>query len=330
MTRVALIAIAFLFMPSEGICADNKKADIREWKVPWDNTRPRDPYLDRQGRVWFVGQRGDYIAYLAPDSGEFRRFDLEKGTGPHNLVVDGQGMVWYAGNQAAHIGLLDPDDGSIRKYPLPVPEARDPHTLVFGPSGDIWFTAQGGNHVGVLGVKTGEVRLASVPTKNARPYGIIIGPDGAPWFTEFGSNKLGRLETKTMGVKEFALPREDARPRRLAASSDGNIWYVDYAQGYLGKFDVKMETFTEWPVPGGKKAKPYGMAVDSRDRLWSVETGRLPNRLVGFDPETGAFFSVTEIPSGGGSVRHMFYDSATGSIWFGTDAGTIGKARLPE
>ena len=44
---------------------------IQEWNVPWANTRPRDPYLDRQGRVWFVGQVGDYVGMLDPRSGEF-------------------------------------------------------------------------------------------------------------------------------------------------------------------------------------------------------------------------------------------------------------------
>lgn len=38
------------------------KVDITLWLVPWKNTRPRDPYVDQQNRVWFVGQAGDYIA----------------------------------------------------------------------------------------------------------------------------------------------------------------------------------------------------------------------------------------------------------------------------
>jgi virginiamycin B lyase len=40
-------------------------------------------------------------------------------------------------------------------------------------------------------------------------------------------------------------------------------------------------------------------------------------------------FSVTEIPSSGGSLRHMVFDPKTRSLWFGTDANTIGRAVLP-
>ena len=35
--------------------------EITEWTVPWEKTRPRDPFLDNRGRVWFVGQAGNYI-----------------------------------------------------------------------------------------------------------------------------------------------------------------------------------------------------------------------------------------------------------------------------
>ena len=122
--------------------------EIEEWVVPWENSRPRDPFVDSQGRVWFVGQRSHYVAYLDVSTGEFTKFDLTPGTGPHSLIVDKAGDVWYSGNQAAHIGRLDPETGEIAKYPMPNPDAQDPHTLVFDGNGDLWFTVQWGNFVG--------------------------------------------------------------------------------------------------------------------------------------------------------------------------------------
>jgi hypothetical protein len=35
---------------------------IEEWPVPWPGTRPRDPYVAPDGKVWFVGQTGDDLA----------------------------------------------------------------------------------------------------------------------------------------------------------------------------------------------------------------------------------------------------------------------------
>ncbi len=305
--------------------------DIAEWVVPWENSRPRDPYVGPDGRVWFVGQRSHYVAFLEPSTGRFEQFPLDPGTGPHNLIVDAEGFVWYAGNRAAHIGRLDPRDGSIIKFPMPDESARDPHTLVFDSNGDIWFTVQGGNFVGKLTGTSRTVRLIPVPTAQSRPYGIVVDAQDRPWVVEFGSNKIATIDPEAMTLREIELPRRDARPRRLAITSDGGVWYVDYAGGYLGRLDPETGELQEWAIPGGANARPYAMAVDDRDRLWFVETGPQPNRFIGFDPRTGGgeFFSVTEIESGAGTVRHMVFDAASRAIWFGTDANTIGRARIP-
>jgi virginiamycin B lyase len=299
---------------------------VKEWPVPYLDSRPRDPYVDGQNRVWFVGQKGNYLAYLEPESGKFKRYELEDGALPHNLIVDKKGMVWYAGNGNGHIGKLDPATGKVTRYPMPNPEVRDPHTLVFDDKGDIWFTAQNSNFVGRLRTATGKIDLIEVASPNARPYGIKIDSKGRPWFNEFGNEKIAMVDPASLKIQEHSLPNDRSRTRRLAITSDDRIWYVDYSRGYLGRFDPAANQFKEWALPGGTSALPYAMEVDDRDRLWMVETGTQPNRLVGFDPKTEKFFGLTPIPSGGGTVRHMMYDKRSGQIWFGTDNNTIGRA----
>jgi virginiamycin B lyase len=325
-----LLAIAACINYSgKAVAAPLNPVDIKEWQVPWDQTRPRDPYVDQQHRVWFVGQGGDYLAVLETEVGRFHQFKLDPGTGPHNLIVDEKGQVWYAGNRAAHIGKLDPVTGNITKYPMPDPKAADPHTLILDKNGEIWFTVQQGNFVGHLDMGSGRIQLMPLPTPHARPYGMVMGGAGTPWFTEFGTNKLGTINPDAKTVREIPLTRSEARPRRLAVTSDGVIWYVDYAEGYLGSYNPETGHIQEWPVPGGADARPYGMTVDDQDRVWFVETGSHPNRLVGFDTRKHMVISLTDIPSGGGTVRHMVYHRPTRTIWFGTDANTIGRASIP-
>src|SRR5947208_2354496 len=211
----------------------DKPPVIKEWPVPWADTRPRDPYLDpTTNRIWFCGQAGNYLAYFVPTTGEFKKYELPPGSGPHNLIVDKTGMLWYSATLAGYIGRLDPKDGSIKQYPIPDRIVRDPHTPVFDKNGDIWFTAQVGN-----------------------------------------------------------------ADRHLT-------------------------------VAGGPDARPYAMVRDDEDRVWVVETSR-PNRFVSFDARTLQFSEETQVPSGGGVVRHMFYDPKSKSIWFGTDNNTIGQAIVP-
>src|SRR5687767_5153906 len=176
MKKISLLAVT-LFGAAAAIPSSAQgpaqTLDIQEWPVPYAESRPRDPYVDAQGRVWFVGQRGNYIAYLEPQSGQFRRFEIEDGALPHNLVVGPDGAIWYAGNGNGHIGRLDPATGQVRRFAMPE-GARDPHTLVFAADGNLWFTMQGANRIGHLMTGTGEVHVIEVEGANSRPYGIVL------------------------------------------------------------------------------------------------------------------------------------------------------------
>ena len=316
-------------MPLPPLPADNVAVKIQEWEVPWKGTRPRDPSVAADGTVWFVGQMGHYVGHLNPATGEFKKFDLPDQAGPHNQILDKQGNVWFSGNRVGYIGKLDPKTGNIEKFPMPDPAIRDPHTMVFDAKDNIWFTAQNGNIVGKLETGTGKVRLTKMSTENARPYGILVDPEGFPWFNQVGTNKVGRMEPNSMEVRNYTLPNPEARDRRIARTSDGFIWYTDFARGYIGRLDPKTSEVKEWQAPAQDRSDPYAIATDDKGRLWFSETGVIPTRLVGFDPKTEKFFSITEIPSLGGSIRHMVFDPKTRSIWFGTDANTIGKASIP-
>ncbi len=324
------ILLACLVLTS---CGDDDPSEtqvvITEWVVPYPDSRPRDPFVASPDKVWFVGQGGGYLAYFTPGTEEFTKIALPEGSAPHNIIADSDGVAWYAGNAMGWIGRLDVD-GTLTTIPMPNPKASDPHTLIEDGKGNIWFTVQGGNFVGRLNKTTLAVDLIAVPTNLARPYGITIAPDGRPWIALFGTSKLAFLNPETLALSEIGLPRADARPRRVEATSDGLIWYVDYEEGYLGRYNPEDEDFEEWPMPDGPDAQPYGMAVDSKDRIWFVEVGVNPNKFVGFDPNTEEFFSTTEIESGGGAVRHMMYHQPTNTIWFGTDTNTLGRAELPN
>jgi virginiamycin B lyase len=327
---IAIVGIGIWMLggASIGRAADIPEVKLDEWEVPWDRSRPRDPFAHSEDAVWFVGQRGNYVAMLNPQDGTFKKYDLPDKALPHNLIVDSEGVVWYAGNGDAHIGRIDPATGEVTRIDMPDKAARDPHTLIFDADENIWFTVQGGNFVGHLNTDTRDVRLIEVPTRGARPYGIKLDSRGRPWVVEFGSYKLALIDPETFTLKEIDLPRKDARPRRIAITSDDMVWYVDYADGYLGRYNPRNGMFDEWRAPGGSGAKPYGLEVDDEDRLWFVEFGSDPARFVGFDAKKEDFIGVTEIPSGGG-VRHMHYYQPTQTIWFGTDSNTIGRIEVP-
>ncbi|MEQ9347772.1 MAG: hypothetical protein RIG26_15145 [Thalassospira sp.] len=300
--------------------------EIREWTVDYGGL-PRDPDAVSNSEVWFVGQVGDYIGRLDPQSGVFFKRDLDDEPGPHNLIVGDDGIVWYAGNLSGYIGRYDPETNQIDKIAMPDPAARDPHTLIFDADNRfVWFTVQNGNFIGRLNPQNNEIDLIKVSTPRARPYGIKQAPDGTLWIALLGTNKLASVHPETLELREHTLP-DGARPRRIGITDQGQVFYTGYARGVLGRLDPTSGTIDEWPMPGGSNARPYGMAIDGANRVWAVEGGR-PAMFVGFDPTTEKFISNTPIPSGGVTVRHMDYNRDTKSVWFGSDAGTIGQAMV--
>ncbi len=301
--------------------------DIHEWQVPYAASRPRDPFATSATSVWFVGQGAGFLAHFNTESGEFTKVQLKKGAAPHNLIVATDGGVWYAGNRTGLIGRYDPEREETLEIMMPEKTARDPHTLIFDATEEyIWFTLQQSNMFGRLNTSSHQVDLIKSKTRASRPYGIKMAPDGSVWAVLFGTNKLVHIDPESLVLEEIELPRSKARPRRLEVLSDGRVWYVDYAGGQLGAYDPQSQVFKEWLMPQGSGARPYGMASDRNGMLWMVASGVQPNVFMGFNPKTESFFGLTEIASGAGTVRHMHYQKGSGTVWFGTDANTLGRA----
>jgi virginiamycin B lyase len=240
------------------------------------------------------------------------------------VIVDRQGRAWLSGNRNGTINRIDPASGTVTPFKLGA-GLDDPHTLALDSRDDIWFTVQNGNAVGKLDTKSGLSRVVRLPTAGARPYGIVVDSLDRPWFAEFGTNKVGTINPATFELREYTLPNPDSRPRRIAFVG-GQAWVDDYPRGTLISVDPMNGRTAEFALPGGKMSLPYALTADDRGRLWVAETGLRPNQLTGFDTRTGKVVSVTPVTQSGGiTIRHMTFDPRTRSVWFATDAGTVGK-----
>jgi virginiamycin B lyase len=315
---ILLVVLASFAASSPPVTAPQAAFDLKEWDVEWGG-RTRDPAVAPDGKVWFVGQTGNYLAVFDPKTEQFRRYEIADGTNPHTLIVDPKGIVWYAGNRSNCIGRLDPATGAIAT--IATGEARDPHTMVFDGKGHIWFTSQGSNRVGRLNMATEKIDLVTPYEQPSNPYGIVLDPKGHPWVALSRTSMVATIDPGTLTVTRFSQGNEQARSRRIAVTADGMVWTGDGARGYLIRIDPGTKATKEWPVPGGAAARTYALARDDRERLWFSETGP-DKRLVGFDPKTEQFFATIPVS---GTIRHMFFDPNTKMLWFGTDANRIGR-----
>lgn len=280
--------------------------EFKEWQVPTLGQRSRDPAEAPDGSIWWVGQSGNLMGRIDPDSGEMKEYPLPANAMPHSVTLDADGNPWYTGNKNGSVGKLDLSTEEIVVYKMPDPAARDPHTAVFDAQGILWFTLQQSNMIGRLDPDTGDIKLVTAPTPRSRPYGIKVDAEGALWVACNGSNCLIKVDPQTMGLTEYKLPIPETTVRRLDIASNGLIWYVNSSQGRLGRFNPANGEIKEWPSPSGPRSHPYALAVVD-DIVWYNESGVRPDPLVRFDPETETFQSWA-IPSGNvfaGIVRHM-------------------------
>jgi virginiamycin B lyase len=333
MRRLIILAVATTAFSTSAVAQAQTHAapQLKEQNESWMvGTRPRDPFQDQKGRVWFVGQEGNYVGRINTD-GSIQRFEVDPGTNPHNLVVNAKGEVWFTGNRNNRLVKMDPETGKITTHMIPDPAVRDPHTMMFDQKGNAWFTAQQSAFVGHFTAATGEFKLFKMD-QGSRPYGLVIDKSGRPWFDLFGTNKIGTIDPATMEFKAYVLPNERSRPRRIEVTTDGIVWYGDYSRGYLGRLDPATGKTEEWLLPGGAGSLPYGMAVDDQDRIWVAETNPTKaNRLISFNTKKKVF--EHNIPVGPedkpNTIRHMQFDPMTKTIWFGQDRGFIGSLKLP-
>ena len=81
MNTLTRCAAAVITLPL-AVASIAQELDIREWQVPYEQSRPRDPFAESESSVWFVGQRTGYLAHLDAESGEFTQVELKDGLPP--------------------------------------------------------------------------------------------------------------------------------------------------------------------------------------------------------------------------------------------------------
>lgn len=291
--------------PAKQVQGDHEIA-FRQWKMPSLGQRSRDPVQGPDGRIWYVGQWGNVLGVINPDTNAIEEWQLPSKSLPHTVMLDKDGTPWWTGNGNGTLGKTDPKTGQHTVYKMP-DGVRDPHTAEFDKNGILWFSAQQSNYVGRFDPKTGQAQVWQLKTKDAKPYGVKIANDGDVWIACNGAACLIRIDAKTNEITEIKLPTPGTTVRRLDIDlKDDKVWYVNSGQGKLGVHDPRTGQIKEWDSPSGKGSHPYAIVVID-GIVWYNESNVRPDMLVRFDPKTEKFQSWP-VPSGtinAGIIRHM-------------------------
>src|SRR5215470_10680589 len=211
----------------------------------------------------------------------------------------------------AAVVVPGPVEATIKEWPVPTPGSR-PHDPLATKDGAIWWTGQLANKLGRLDPKTGAMREYALKTAHSAPHGLTEDKDGNIWYTANNIGAIGKLDPKSGAVTEYPLPDKSARDAHtLVFDHDGILWFTVQQANKVGRLDPKTGAI-KLVTPPTDKARPYGMAVNSKNLVFFVEFGT--NKVASIDGET---MEIKEypLPAAGARPRRIAIDSQD-VIWY--------------
>jgi virginiamycin B lyase len=154
-----------------------------------------------------------------------------------------------------------------------------------------------------------------MPGPSRMPFSAAPDKDGNVWIPNFGvADKITRLNPTTGEMQDFQVPfTGTAAIHSAVPAADGSVWLTEQGSNKLGRWDPVTKKITEFQDPyetgkegiedGGEK---HTVRLDTRGNAWA---SGVP--LTKFDPETGKFTHIDEVP--------RTYDIKTdknGDAWF--------------
>jgi virginiamycin B lyase len=167
--------------------------------------------------------------------------------------------------------LSGPIEATIREWPVATPGSR-PHDPLAARDGSLWYSGQLANVLGRLDPTTGQIKEYHLNSLTG-PHGLKEDKDGNIWFTGNFAGLIGKLDPKTGDVTEYRMPDPSAKdPHTLVFDHDGIIWFTVQIGNKVGRLDPKSGEI-RLVTPPTPNARPYGIAVNSRNVVYFVEFG---------------------------------------------------------
>jgi virginiamycin B lyase len=183
----------------------------------------------------------------------------------------------------AGLVIAGPAKVSIDEWQVPTPGSR-PHDPLATADGALWYTGQMANVLGRLDPKSGQFKEYALKTPHSGPHGLVEDRDGNIWYTGNTGALIGKLDPRTGAVTEHKMPDPDVRdPHTLIFDRAGILWFTAQNANRVGRLDPKTGEI-KLLTPPTPKARPYGMAVNSKGSVFFVEFG--VNKVGSVDPKT--------------------------------------------
>jgi virginiamycin B lyase len=207
--------------------------------------------------------------------------------------------------------VAGPAKVSMKIFQAATPGSR-PHDPLAARDGSLWYTGQMANVLGRVDAKTGKVKEYHLTTAHSGPHGLMEDKDGNIWYTGNTAALIGKLDPKTGAVTEYKMPDPEVKdPHTLVFDQSGILWFTAQNSNRIGRLDPKTGEI-KLVTPPTPKARPYGMAVNSKGTVFVVEFGA--NKIASVDPKTMAIREYP-LPDAGARPRRIAITSDD-IVWY--------------
>jgi len=177
--------------------------------------------FDRDGVLWFTGQRGVY-GRLDPASGQVAVFDAPLGRGPYGIDATPEGVIYFVSLAGSYLARIDPltDSAIVLEPPTPGQGAR---RVWADSSGRLWISEWNAGQLGMYDPSSESWREWRLPGDNPQPYAVYVDEHDAIWLSDFGANALVRFDPARETFDVFPLPSSSANVRQILGRP-GEVW----------------------------------------------------------------------------------------------------------
>ena len=209
---------------------------------------------------------------------------------PHDVAVDSNGIAWVSERLTGNIGRFDPNSLTYTQIPLPPGNSTK------------WYL-------------------------NA----IEVDPEDRVWLIDAEPNdRLVMYDPKTEDFTLYDVPKPPyggTVVNTIRFHPNGTVWMTGITADRIVGLNPDSKEFSMFPVPSGKVAHPYGMAIDPSGAIWFAEnfSGKVAKldlssgNITEYDVPTPANLRSLAAYKGRGGLhdlRRMATDM-DGNLWYG-------------
>lgn len=202
---------------------DAETEQVRTFALPSGraNANLNTATFDRNGVLWFTGQRGVY-GRLDPRSGQIEAFDAPRGAGPYGITSTPTGEVYYASLAGSHIARIDTASGKATVIEPPT-RGQGARRVWSDSRGWIWVSEWNAAQIGRYDPDTGAWREWKLPGERPMPYAVYVDERDVVWVSDFGANSIWSFDPDSEAFTAFPLPTPSTSVRQILGRA-GEVW----------------------------------------------------------------------------------------------------------